>query len=179
MACGPSSRSASMLTSSRLAPPRTCSRATSTAAWLSSASISRRNLAEPATLVRSPIITNPVSGPISKVSSPLNLVLVRAGGMMRGGSPATAAAMWATCSGVVPQQRRCLGRLLVIAAERVGQAGVRVAADIRASQPGKFLDMRAHLGRAERAVHPDYERLRMLHRGPEGLDRLPGQRSAG
>ncbi len=33
MACSLSSRSASMLTSSRLAPPRTCSSATSTAPW--------------------------------------------------------------------------------------------------------------------------------------------------
>ena len=66
-----------MLTSSRFAPPRTCSRATSTAAWLFPASISRLKRAEPATLVRSPIITKPVSGPISNGSRPLNRVLPR------------------------------------------------------------------------------------------------------
>ena len=66
-----SSRSASMFTSSRLAPPRTCSAATSTAAWNWSDSISLRNRAEPVTFVRSPIITNPVSGPISNRSRPL------------------------------------------------------------------------------------------------------------
>ncbi len=66
-----------MLTSSRFAPPRTWSSATASAAWWSSASISLRNFAEPVTLVRSPIITNPVSGPISNVSRPLNLVVPR------------------------------------------------------------------------------------------------------
>ena len=92
-----------MLTSSRLAPPRTCSRATSTAAWWSSASISRRNRREPVTLVRSPIITNPVSGPISKGSRPLNLVRATGAGTWRGRRPATLAAICAMCSGVVPQ----------------------------------------------------------------------------
>ena len=50
-------RPSSMLTSMRLAPLRTCSRATSTAPSRSLAVISRRNLAEPVTLVRSPTIT--------------------------------------------------------------------------------------------------------------------------
>ncbi len=69
----PSSRSASMFTSSALAPLRTCSSATSTAASRSPASTSDRNRAEPVTFVRSPIMTNPVSGPISNGSSPLHL----------------------------------------------------------------------------------------------------------
>ena len=75
IACSLSSRSASMFTSSRFAPPRTCSSATSTAAWWLSPSISRRNFADPVTLVRSPIITNPVSGPILNGSSPENRVV--------------------------------------------------------------------------------------------------------
>jgi hypothetical protein len=69
-----SSRSASMFTSRRLAPPRTCSSATSTAPWKSSASIRRRKRAEPVTFVRSPTMTKPVSGPISNGSRPLNRV---------------------------------------------------------------------------------------------------------
>ena len=104
MACTPSSRSASMLTSSRFAPPRTCSIATSEAAWLSPASMRRRNRAEPDTLVRSPIMTNPVSGPISNGSSPLNRLLTRAAGTVRRASPDTPCAIWRMCSGPVPQQ---------------------------------------------------------------------------
>ena len=66
-----SSRSASMFTSIRFAPPRTCSSATSTAAPKSPPSISRRKRAEPVTFVRSPISTNPVSSVIANGSSPL------------------------------------------------------------------------------------------------------------
>ncbi|GAA3040865.1 hypothetical protein GCM10017559_81840 [Streptosporangium longisporum] len=55
------------------------------------------------TLVRSPIMTNPVSGPISKGSRPLKRV--RAGGcaICRGGRPDTAAAIFAMWAGEVPQ----------------------------------------------------------------------------
>ena len=70
IACSASSRSASMFTSSRFAPPRTCSSATSTAPWKSSASISRRKRAEPVTFVRSPTTTKPVSGSMTNGSSP-------------------------------------------------------------------------------------------------------------
>ena len=44
-----------MLTSTRLAPPRTCSSATSAAAAYWSSLISRANRFEPVTFVRSPI----------------------------------------------------------------------------------------------------------------------------
>ncbi len=99
-----SSRSASMLTSSRFAPPRTCSSATSTAAWWLSPSTRRRNFADPVTLVRSPIMTNPVSGPIANGSSPLNLVRSGDAGTTRGASPDTASAIFPMCAGEVPQQ---------------------------------------------------------------------------
>ena len=79
-----SSRSASMFTSRMFAPPCTCSSATSTAPWRSPASISRRNLAEPVTFVRSPIITKPVSGPISNGSSPEKRGAGRLGGTRLG-----------------------------------------------------------------------------------------------
>ena len=93
-----------MFTSSALAPFRTCSIATSTAASRSSDSTSERNRADPVTLVRSPIITNPVSGPISKGSSPLHRVRATRPETVRGAVPSTAAAICRTCSGVVPQQ---------------------------------------------------------------------------
>ena len=66
IASSASSRSASMFTSRRFAPPRTCSTATVDRLAKSPASISRRNLAEPVTFVRSPTITKPVSGPIDE-----------------------------------------------------------------------------------------------------------------
>ncbi len=92
-----------MLTSSRLAPPRTCSSATSTAAWWSPASISRRNRAEPVTLVRSPTMRNPVSAPGFNGSRPLNRDIAGTAATGRGASPETAAASRAMWSGVVPQ----------------------------------------------------------------------------
>ncbi|GBC87081.1 hypothetical protein HRbin12_01082 [bacterium HR12] len=100
----PSSRSASMLTSSMLAPLRTCSAAISTAPWKSPASMSRRKRAEPVTFWRSPIITNPVSGVIRKGSRPARLVTRSGAGGRRGGRPSTAWAICRMCSGVVPQQ---------------------------------------------------------------------------
>ena len=69
IACSDSSRSASMLTSSRLAPPRPARGRPRSRPVTSSSSISRRKRAEPVTFVRSPIITKPVSGPISNGSS--------------------------------------------------------------------------------------------------------------
>ena len=93
-----------MFTSSRFAPPRTCSRATSTAPWSSPPSMSRRNRRDPVTLVRSPIITNPVSGPIAKVSRPLKRVRGGSAGSGRGVIPDTAVAICVMWAGVVPQQ---------------------------------------------------------------------------
>ena len=93
-----------MLTSSRFAPPRTCSSATSTACWKSPASISRRKRAEPVTFVRSPTRTKFVSSVITNGSRPLKLVARLGSGSRRGATPSTAAEIARTCSGVVPQQ---------------------------------------------------------------------------
>src|SRR3954453_21616224 len=71
IACSLSSRSASMLTSSRFGPPAPWSGATAAAAGKPPPPTSLRNRAEPVTFVRSPIITKPVSGPISNGSRPL------------------------------------------------------------------------------------------------------------
>ena len=94
-----------MLTSSMLAPLRTWSSATSTAASKSPDSIKRRNFALPVTFWRSPIITNPVSVRIWNGSRPLN-VGTRSSkvGISRRATSLTAAAIIAVCSGVVPQQ---------------------------------------------------------------------------
>ena len=62
--------------------------------------------------------------------------------------------------------------------ELVRQPGVRIARDPRRRDARDVLDERPHLGRTERAVHADDERLRLLDRDPEGLDRLPGQVAA-
>ena len=99
-----SSRSASMLTSRRFAPPRTCSSATSTAAWWSPASMSLRNRLEPVTFVRSPIMMKPVSAPISNGSRPLNRLAFAGLATSRGARPRTASAIFAMCAGPVPQQ---------------------------------------------------------------------------
>ena len=87
IAASPSIRSASMLTSIRFAPLSTCWRATSTAAWKSPDSISRANTFEPVMFVRSPTITNPVSGVIRNGSSPENDV-TGSGGRDRAGRDA-------------------------------------------------------------------------------------------
>ena len=180
-----------MFTSSRLAPPRTCSSATSVAAAKSSASISVRKRAEPVTFVRSPIITKPVSGPISNGSSPLKA----AGAAGRGpprvsirrdgggdllhvlGRRAAAAADDVDQPGLgeLAEVAARVGRLLVVLAEGVGQAGVRVAGRVRRRDAREVLDERPHLRRAERAVDADDQRVGVLDRGPERLDGLPGE----
>ena len=59
---------------------------------------------EPVTFVRSPIMTKPVSSPISNGSRPLKRGRRGGSGIARGGSSRTAATISAVCSGVVPQQ---------------------------------------------------------------------------
>ena len=93
-----------MLTSMRLAPPRTWSSATATAPVKSPDSIRRRNRADPVTLVRSPMTTKLVSGPISNASRPLNRVRAARLGTFLAGIFSTALRIWRTCSGPVPQQ---------------------------------------------------------------------------
>ena len=183
-----------MFTSSRLAPPRTCSSATSTAAEKSSASISRLNRADPVTFVRSPIVTKPVSGPISNVSRPLNRGRPSDCGNARGASPRTASPIACVCSGFEPQQRahdveqpllrelaeqrrRHVGGL-VVAAEGVRQAGIRMARRQARSDAREVGDVRPHLVRTERAVDADDQRFGVLDRRPERLDRLSGQHPA-
>ena len=104
IAASESSRSASMFTSRRFAPPRTWSRATSSAPWKSPASIRRRKRAEPVTFVRSPTMTKFASSKIEKGSRPLKRVTPGRSGTSRGARPRTASAIARVWSGVVPQQ---------------------------------------------------------------------------
>ncbi len=73
--------------------------------------------------------------------------------------------------------RHCFGRLVVLA-ELVRQAGVGMRADARIGDAREFIDVRAQVLRAERAVEPDHEGIDMAHRIPEGFSRLAGQRAA-
>jgi hypothetical protein len=72
-----------MFTSSAFAPLAHLLERDLDAASRSSASTSERKRAEPVTFVRSPIITKPVSGPISNGSSPLQRVAAGRAGTPR------------------------------------------------------------------------------------------------
>ena len=136
-----------MFTSRMFAPPRTCSSATSTAPWKSPASTSRRKRAEPVTFVRSPIITKPVSGPISNGSRPLNRGAAWRAGPVAGTVPRAASAIALRVLGRRPaaaaddvdeaglgelrEVAARVARLLVVLAEGVRQPGVRMARDVR------------------------------------------------
>ena len=177
-----------MFTSRRFAPPRTCSSATSSAAWKSPPSTSRRKRAEPVMFVRSPISVKFESARISNGSRPLKRVPGRRSGTLRGATPSTAAAIWRTCSGVVPQQPPTMltrpsransprKRLVSSGCSSCSPSAFgRPAFGWHATQVGascgEILDVRPHLGGAERAVDADDERLRVLDRDPERLDGL-------
>ena len=136
-----------------------------------------------------------MSGPIENGSSPLNRVVWsgvttvarldpvdRLGdlGDVRGRRSAAAADDVDQAGlGELAEHPGGLGRRLVVPAEGVRQAGIRVRGDVGVGEPGQVGDVRAHLGRTERAVHADDERLGVLDRAPERLDGLPGQRPAG
>ena len=70
-------------------------------------------------------------------------------------------------------------RALVVLAEGVRQAGIRIGTDEGLRDGRDFGQMRAHRIGAERAVEADGEGLGMAHRVPEGFRRLAGERAAG
>jgi hypothetical protein len=76
-------------------------------------------------------------------------------------------------------QRCGLAGLLVVLAEGVRQAGIRIGADRHIGDARELLDIGAQLLRPERAVEPDHGGLAVADRIPEGLDRLPRERAAG
>ncbi len=79
---------------------------------------------------------------------------------------------------LVQERRRDVGRL-VVAAERVRQARVRMRRRQAARDLRELRDVRPHLARAERAVDADDQRVGVLDRRPEAFDRLPRQRAPG
>jgi hypothetical protein len=116
-------------------------------------------------LVRSPTLTNGISGVSVNGSSPDSRSSGLISGIARGVLPRTASAMARMCSGVVPQQpptmltsparrtrrdaRHVLG-LFVVVAELVRQAGIRIGADQRAGDAADLVGHAArYLGRAE------------------------------
>ena len=157
--------------------------------------ISRRNFAEPVTLVRSPTLTNGMSSVSVNGSSPESCRTRRRSTGTRGVLPATASAiavMWrrrraAAAAddvdepgvGELGQDRRGLVWRLVVATERVRQAGVRVRADQRVGHRRQLLDVRTHVGAAERAVEADRQRIGMSDRLPERRGGLARQRATG
>ena len=138
--------------------------------------------------VRSPIITKFVSSVIANGSSPLKRVTgsglgqdARRDAVDRGGDLANVVGRRAAAAADdVDEPVACelaehaarVVRLLVVQAELVRQAGVRIAGDPRRRDPRHVLDERPHLRRAERAVDADDQRPRVLDREPERLDRL-------
>ncbi len=73
---------------------------------------------------------------------------------------------------------RDLGRL-VVTAECVREPRVRVHADQARRHVRELRDVGPHLVRPQAAVDPDDQRLGVLDRGPERLDRLAGEHPAG
>ena len=108
---------------------------------------------------------------------------------------ATAAAIAAIWSGVVPQQPptmltrpacgeladqpRHVFRALVVLAEFVGQAGIRIGAHQRIGDAADVGDMGAQIFGAERAVEADGDGLGVPHRIPERFRQLARQQAAG
>ena len=163
-----SSRPSSMLTSMICAPFATWSRATSSAAAKSPLVTSLRNLAEPVTLVRSPTLTNGMSLVSVNGSSPDSRISGGISGTGRGALPATAAAIARICVrrraaaaaddvdeagiGELGEHRGGRLRALVVEAELVRQAGIRIGADERvgdlARSPGYARASRARRARS-------------------------------
>ena len=185
-----------MFTSRTFAPPRTCSSATSTAP------VKSPRLDQAAEARRAGDVRPLADQDEARVGADLERLEAAPARSLRAGcgerarrEPSTAAAIAARVLGrraaaaagdveearrgeLAEQRARHLGRL-VVAAEGVRQPGVRVRADEARRELRELGDVRPHLVRAERAVDADDQRLGVLDRGPERLDRLPGERAAG
>ena len=184
----------SMLTSTMLAPPRTCSIATAAASVKLPSLIRRANFFEPVTFVRSPIIwkllsSRMISGsrPESRVGSagasprrPRRQPLY--GGahrrdVIRRRAAAAADDVGEAAGDELAQQSGGLRRQLVVLAERVRQAGVGIDAHPALGEPRQLGEVRPHLAGAERAVEADAPRFRVLDREVERVERLARQRA--
>ena len=98
--------------------------------------------------------------------------------VLGGGAAAAADQVQPAPGREIAEQSRHLFGGLVVFAEGIGEAGVGVAAHPDRSEAGELLDVRAHLGGAQRAVDPDGKRVRVRDRVPEGLDGLARERAA-
>src|ERR1035437_6207989 len=124
------------------------------------------NFAEPVTFVRSPTFTKFVSGPTGR-------------GSRRGSASAAAAndGEEPRFGELAENSGRVRGRLVVLA-HLVRQSRIGMHARPAGRHAREFLDVRAQVLRAERAVEADGERLRMRDGVPEGLGGLSRERAA-
>ena len=194
MAASPSSSASSMLMSMAWAPLATCWRAISTASSYRPSRISRANAREPITLVRSPTLTNRLRADVERLeagqvgarldrraaSAARGPATAVGDGLDVGRRRAAAATDDVECAlaGELAEDAGGLRRLLVVAAEGVGQAGVWVGDDRDVGDARQFLDVRPQHGRAKGAVQPNRERPRMADAVPERTHGLPRQRPA-
>ena len=81
--------------------------------------------------------------------------------------------------GELPQQRARRLRALLVVAEGVRKARVRMHARVAVGEARELLHVLADLLRPQRAVDADDEWIRVLDRGPERLQRLARERAAG
>ena len=149
------------------------------------------NRREPVTLVRSPTFTNSDSGVIVERLQARQAGVSRQRGngsgcpasgggsdgpdVRRGRAAAAADEVERPRIDEFRQDARGLRRLLVIAAERVGQARVGIAGHEHVRDARQLLEVRPQLLRAQGAVEADAERPGVAHARPEGLHRLTGQ----
>ena len=99
--------------------------------------------------------------------------------MVRRGAAAAADDVDEAGRGELADQPRHVFRALVVLAEFVGQAGVRIGAHQRVGDAADVGDMGAQIFGAERAVEADGDRLGVPHRIPERFRQLPRQQAAG
>src|SRR5690554_4825568 len=203
MAASPSSMPSSMFTSMICAPPRTCSKAISTASPKLFSRIRRRNLRLPVTLVRSPIFMKLESGRITNGSSPLNARRVesnmhgrrcgagrentgrvihanfrQSADVFGGGAAASAYDVDQTVTAKASDELRHFFRALVVFAEFVRQAGIGMGADCERGLVRQNLQIGSKLFRAQGAIEPDGEQGGVGQRDQKGLGSLAGKSSA-
>ena len=196
IAATPSSIASSMLTSIIWAPLVTCSRAMSTASSSAPSATSRANLREPGDVRPLADVDEGVAGrrddqrlEAGQAGRPGRLgdLARRQAGDRGGDGGDVLRRRAATAAGDVEQAvprplaerlGHLLGRL-VVAAELVREAGVRVGRDRPVGDPREDVEVLAELLRAERAVEPDDQRVGVADAVPERLDRLARQGPAG
>ena len=122
MAAGASSRASSMLMSMMAAPFSIWWRAMAIAPGISSALTMFRNLRDPATLVRSPILMKFLSREAVNALRPERRSRRGRDGGTRGFTPSSTFAMAAMCAGVVPQHPPAILRCPASASERITAA---------------------------------------------------------